>query len=90
VEQDYSIPISLPMIKETSGHLCKKLLRISPKGRLLLTVRIGSSLTDRRPGLWSEIGGTCLMLASPAGGYFNGATLVVDGGWLLTASANDV
>jgi hypothetical protein len=30
------------------------------------------------------------MLASPAGGYFNGSTLVVDGGWLLTASANDV
>jgi len=45
---------------------------------------------DSRPGLWSEIGGTCLMLASPAGGYFNGATLVVDGGWLLTASATDV
>jgi NAD(P)-dependent dehydrogenase (short-subunit alcohol dehydrogenase family) len=47
-------------------------------------------LIIRRPGLGSEIGGTCLMLASPAGGYFNGATLVVDGGWLLTASANDV
>jgi hypothetical protein len=30
------------------------------------------------------------MLASPAGAYFNGISIVIDGGWLLTSSANDV
>ena len=40
----------------------------------------------RRPGSGAEIGGTCLMLASPAGAYYNGISFIIDGGWLLVST----
>lgn len=39
-----------------------------------------SSIPLRRPGRLEEIGGTAVWLASRAGGYTTGATIVVDGG----------
>ncbi len=38
----------------------------------------------RRMGLPSEIAGAAVFLASPAGGFVNGHTLVVDGGTVIT------
>jgi NAD(P)-dependent dehydrogenase (short-subunit alcohol dehydrogenase family) len=38
----------------------------------------------RRPGTPEEVAGAALFLASPAGGFVNGQTLVVDGGTLIT------
>ncbi|ORY34751.1 hypothetical protein BCR39DRAFT_125853 [Naematelia encephala] len=43
-----------------------------------------------REGLVEEMAGPVMMLATPAGGYINGANLVIDGGWVLNSSANDV
>ncbi|GHJ89603.1 hypothetical protein NliqN6_6005 [Naganishia liquefaciens] len=41
-----------------------------------------------RAGETAEIGGPCVMLASAAGAYTNNATIVVDGGRLMTLSSN--
>ena len=38
----------------------------------------------RRPGTPEEVAGAALFLASPAGGFVNGHTLVVDGGTMIT------
>jgi NAD(P)-dependent dehydrogenase (short-subunit alcohol dehydrogenase family) len=38
----------------------------------------------RRPGTPEEVAGAALFLASPAGGFVNGHTLVVDGGTLIS------
>lgn len=38
----------------------------------------------RRPGTPVEVAGAALFLASPAGGFVNGHTLVVDGGTVIT------
>jgi NAD(P)-dependent dehydrogenase (short-subunit alcohol dehydrogenase family) len=38
----------------------------------------------RRPGTPEEVAGAALFLASPAGGFVNGHTLVVDGGTVIT------
>ncbi|KAL7425128.1 hypothetical protein Q5752_000816 [Cryptotrichosporon argae] len=43
-----------------------------------------------RPGLIEEVAGPVLMMASPAGSYLNGVSLIVDGGWTMTASASQV
>ncbi|KAL0247149.1 hypothetical protein I308_104184 [Cryptococcus tetragattii IND107] len=48
------------------------------------------AIPARRAGKWEEISGAVLMLASPAGTYFNEAELAIDGGWRLWASAKDV
>ncbi|WVO21567.1 uncharacterized protein IAS62_002876 [Cryptococcus decagattii] len=53
------------------------------------------AIAARRAGKWEGIAGAVLMLASPAGAYFNeaktdGQEIVVDGGWRLCASAKDV
>jgi NAD(P)-dependent dehydrogenase (short-subunit alcohol dehydrogenase family) len=36
-----------------------------------------------RAGYLYEIAGPVLMLASPAGNFFNGESIRIDGGWLL-------
>ncbi|OCF62206.1 hypothetical protein L486_01873 [Kwoniella mangroviensis CBS 10435] len=43
-----------------------------------------------REGHWEEIAGAALMLLSPAGAYTNAANIIIDGGWRLFTSANDV
>nr|XP_019043566.1 hypothetical protein I302_08146 [Kwoniella bestiolae CBS 10118]OCF22496.1 hypothetical protein I302_08146 [Kwoniella bestiolae CBS 10118] len=43
-----------------------------------------------REGHWEEVAGAALMLISPAGGYTNGANIIIDGGWRLFTSAKDV
>ena len=37
----------------------------------------------RRPGLAADLAGAALLLASDAGNYITGQTIVVDGGWLV-------
>jgi len=44
----------------------------------------------RRPGTYQEMAGPVLMLATKAGGYLNAAEIIIDGGWKMTASANDI
>lgn len=47
-----------------------------------------SYIPARRFGTDSDMAGTILYLASPAGGFCNGLTLVVDGGRLAVATGN--
>jgi NAD(P)-dependent dehydrogenase (short-subunit alcohol dehydrogenase family) len=38
-----------------------------------------------RPGVPSDLAGAAVLLCSPAGAYITGQTIVVDGGWLVSA-----
>jgi NAD(P)-dependent dehydrogenase (short-subunit alcohol dehydrogenase family) len=38
-----------------------------------------------RPGVPADLAGAALLLASPAGSYITGQTIVVDGGWLVNS-----
>ncbi|WVO14340.1 hypothetical protein L204_101972 [Cryptococcus depauperatus] len=51
---------------------------------------VNDAIPAKRAGKWEEIAGAVLMLASPAGQYFNDAELVIDAGWRLNSSAKDV
>ena len=45
---------------------------------------IASTVPLQRIGQPEDIAGVVLFLASPSGAYVNGATLTVDGGWLIS------
>jgi NAD(P)-dependent dehydrogenase (short-subunit alcohol dehydrogenase family) len=45
---------------------------------------IASKVPLQRIGGPEDIAGVVLFLASPSGAYVNGATLTVDGGWLVS------
>nr|ODN91637.1 hypothetical protein L204_05624 [Cryptococcus depauperatus CBS 7855] len=53
---------------------------------------VNDAIPAKRAGKWEEIAGAVLMLASPAGQYFNDAEreFVIDAGWRLNSSAKDV
>ena len=38
-----------------------------------------------RPGLPTDLAGAAVLLASPAGSYVTGQTIVVDGGWIVSS-----
>lgn len=44
-----------------------------------------SSVPLQRIGKPEDVAGTALFLASPAGAYVNGATITLDGGFLLSS-----
>lgn len=45
--------------------------------------RIIAAIPAGRPGTIADLGGLCVLLASPAGDYITGQTITVDGGWTL-------
>ncbi|MDQ4078281.1 MAG: SDR family oxidoreductase, partial [Chloroflexota bacterium] len=44
-------------------------------------------IPEGRPGVPSDLAGATLLLASDASDYITGETIVVDGGWLVSAGA---
>jgi NAD(P)-dependent dehydrogenase (short-subunit alcohol dehydrogenase family) len=46
-----------------------------------------SVIPQGRPGIPSDLAGATVLLASDAGNYITGQTIVVDGGWLVSGGA---
>ncbi|KAK4688548.1 hypothetical protein P7C73_g1576, partial [Tremellales sp. Uapishka_1] len=66
-------------------------LTTTPDGTFFPPQQIAiKSIPKGRAGLLVEIAGPIMLFATPAGAYLNGISLIVDGGWMMTASANDV
>jgi gluconate 5-dehydrogenase/2-deoxy-D-gluconate 3-dehydrogenase len=41
-----------------------------------------------RPGVPPDLAGTAVMLASDAGAYITGQTIIIDGGWLASGGVD--
>lgn len=60
-------------------------LTTTPDGKLygVMQEAAEKDIPKGRAGHLYEIAGFLLLLASPAGSYFNGESIRIDGGWLL-------